>query len=176
MLDIVSLLAGLGAISPLGFLGLYVQHTRKSRELLLDKHNSELSAKDFVIAAKDSVITAKEAEIRAFSAMIQLADSRLKLSQDQLIATDRLNKLPAPEKRADPSRADQYDEIIPLSKVANFYDRIAHDYNSRNTGEYLATYVHIYQAICGELPSVENISVCDLGGGTGSLRLALHDQ
>lgn len=75
----------------------------------------------------------------------------------------------APQHRADPSTQLESDRIVPLSNVVEFYDAVAPFYNNRNTGKYLATYVEIDTAIRSLLPSVEGISMCDIGGGTGTL-------
>lgn len=74
-----------------------------------------------------------------------------------------------PQHRADPTQQDDSARVIPLSRVVEFYDAVAPLYNNRNTGKYLATYVEIDAAIRSLLPSVEGISVCDVGGGTGTL-------
>lgn len=98
-----------------------------------------------------------------------MADARLKLSQEQFLVVDRLQKPAAPERRADPALFPEFYEIIPLSQAVKFYDAIAKLYNGRNTGKYRATYVEIDAAIRSFRSSVEGISVCDLGGGTGFL-------
>ena len=81
-----------------------------------------------------------------------------------------------PEHRADPARKEESDEVIPLSRVVDFYDPIATSYNKRNTGKYLATYIEIEVAIRALLPSIAGITICDLGGGTGTLLRRFMDQ
>lgn len=171
MLDPISLFAGIAAVAPiaLGAIGLYARQVRKSREALIDQHNAQLSTRDSLLAGRD-------ADLRSLTGQVQTLDARLKLAQDLQVAFEKLRQLPPPERRADPSLTDTTYDIIPLAKVAEFYDSIAPFYNKRNTGKYLATYVEIYQAILTHLDSIEEAKICDLGGGTGFLlhRLQQH--
>ena len=170
MFDPVSLFIAFGAVTPLfgAAIGLYVRQTRKSREALIDKHNAEL-------ATRDSLLAGREADLHSLAGQVQLLDARLTLAKE-IGAFEKLRQLPPPERRADPSLADNSYELLPLSKAAEFYDRIAPLYNKRNTGKYLATYVEIYQAILTHFEAIDGASVCDLGGGTGFLlhRLQQH--
>ena len=171
MLDPVSLFIAFVTLTPVFGLviGLYAKQTRKSREALIDRHNAEL-------ATRDSMIAGRELDLRALSGQVQTLDARLKLAQELQVAFEKLKQLPPPERRADPSLADNSYELIPLSKAAEFYDRVAHLYNKRNTGKYLTTYIEIYKAIVTHLENIEGARICDLGGGTGFLlhRLQQH--
>lgn len=82
---------------------------------------------------------------------------------------DVLAECVSPQHRADPTKQMESDRIVPLSHVVEFYDAVAPFYNRRNTGKYLATYVEMDIAIRSLLPSLEGISICDIGGGTGTL-------
>ena len=75
----------------------------------------------------------------------------------------------SPQHRADPSKPIEFDRVIPLANAVVFYDAAAPFYNNRNTGKYLATYAEIEASIQALLPSIDGISVCDVGGGTGTL-------
>ena len=171
MLDPVSLFIAFVALTPVFSLamGLYVRQTRKSREALIDRHNAEL-------ATRDSMLAGRAYDVHALEGQVQTLDARLKLAQDLQVAFEKLKQLPPPERRADPSLGDNSYELIPLAKAAEFYDRVAHLYNKRNTGKYLTTYIEIYQAIVTHLETVERARICDLGGGTGFLlhRLQQH--
>lgn len=92
-----------------------------------------------------------------------------KLSITQSATLDHVLELVIPERRAEPTGNNDSEEIVPLSRVVDFYDSIATLYNKRNTGKYLATYVEIDRAIRSSRSSINGISVCDLGGGTGTL-------
>ncbi len=73
------------------------------------------------------------------------------------------------ERRANPSGSAELEEVIPLSRVVEFYDQIAISYNRRNTENYLETYGQINAAIRSTIPNLKGLSICDLGGGTGTL-------
>jgi Methyltransferase domain len=74
-----------------------------------------------------------------------------------------------PQNRADSTPQSTYDKVIPLSNVVDFYDAVASLYNNRNRGEYIKTYVEIDKVIRSLSPSLDGISICDIGGGTGML-------
>lgn len=179
MIDPISLFIAVGLVSPVALtaIGLYVRQARKSREALMDQHRAEISARDAILAGRDAVLAGRDAEVRSLNGQLQMLDARLKLAQDLQIAFEKIRQLPPPEHRADPSLSDNptYD-IVPLSKAAEFYDRIAPYYNRRNTGKYLATYVEIYQAIATFCSQLDGANIADLGGGTGFLlhRLQQH--
>ena len=100
----------------------------------------------------------------------------VKLNQEQFAKLERVLELVVPERRADPSQGEGSDEVIPLSRVVDFFDPVAPFYNKRNTGKYLATYIEINAAIRALRPSLVGISVCDVGGGTGTLLRWFMDQ
>lgn len=171
MIDIVSIVSGVAVVLPIAIaaVGLYAHQVRKSREALIDKHNAELAAKDFLLASRD-------VDLKSVLGQVQILDQQLRLAHEVQAAVQAMRLLPSAERRADPSLQDKSYEIIPLAKVADFYDSIAPYYNKRNTGKYLATYIEIYQAIIASIDSIDGARICDLGGGTGFLlhRLQQH--
>ena len=74
-----------------------------------------------------------------------------------------------PQHRADPSKQMESERIVSLSHVVEFYDAVAPFYDKRNSGKYLKTYEEMDTAIRSLLPAVKGISMCDIGGGTGTL-------
>jgi 2-polyprenyl-3-methyl-5-hydroxy-6-metoxy-1,4-benzoquinol methylase len=142
-------------ILQIGIVGIVFRLSSHSRQALIDKHQAELAAKD--------------TNIQALTGQLQFLDARLKLSQDHCNVLERMQKLVVPEHRADPALSDDSYDIIPLAHVVEFYDAIAPFYNKRNTGKYLATYTAIYGVIESSFESLEGITICDLGGGTGFL-------
>lgn len=163
-MDPITLLTAIGLVLPVvgGIFGLYVRQVTKSREAVQDRHAADL-------AAKDAQIAGKETELRGLTLQISGLDTRLQIAQDVREALETLRQLPPPEKRADPSLANKTYDIIPLARVVEFYDQIAAHYNRRNTGEYLNTYIEIYQTVASNISSIEEANFCDLGGGTGFL-------
>jgi len=90
-------------------------------------------------------------------------------SEQQTLAIAELLRAVSPQNRLDPHAGDAREEIVPLKDVVQFFDRVAHLYNRRNTGKYLATYVEINSLIRAFRPDVRALRICDLGGGTGTL-------
>jgi len=63
----------------------------------------------------------------------------------------------------------KYDEIFNVEQSLDFYNRIANDYDERNTNFLLQTHRQVIRTIDEFVSNKESAKILDLGGGTGRL-------